>query len=63
MSSNETGPAPSAEEIRGLFAADYTEIVVAADGTIHTIGTDDEVDTATRSLKRERTWYATNIDV
>jgi hypothetical protein len=48
--------APTADEIRGLFDADYVEVRVAADGTIQRAD-DEEVDVATRSLKRERTWY------
>lgn len=51
-----TASAPTADEICGLFAADYIEVTVAADGTIHTAN-EQHADIATRSLKRERTWY------
>lgn len=56
MKDNEAS-APTAEELRGLFAADYVEVTVAPDGTIHTADEAD-LDVATHSLKRERTWFA-----
>ena len=47
----------TADEIGALFEADYVEVEVAPDGTIHTAVESESVETATRSLKRERTWY------